>query len=165
MFFVRQNCWVKMMLCAREPSSNASPSQWEMSMSWHVTSSYVLLPSIFTGSDSIDLRRGDHVGASRRQSVCCESGRWREESAADRIHRKRELGEGVGWLLRWRAWRLSGWADVALQTTVLTSWRLLSNILFSIFLFFLLVRSFSKYLQKQFQLRNIPTKIMLRMVS
>lgn len=46
------------MLCAREPSSNASPSQWEMSLSWQVTSSYILLSSILAGSGWIDLRRG-----------------------------------------------------------------------------------------------------------
>lgn len=105
--------------------------------------------------------------------VCAvsESGRQRQESAAGRIQRKQELGEGVGWLLKWRAWRHGGWADVALQTAELTSWWLLSNVLFSIFFCFspfmnrLMVYSSSKYPQKQSELRKIPTKIMLRMVS
>lgn len=98
----------------------------------------------------------------RGRSVSCESGRWREQSAAARIQRKQELGEGVGWLLKWRAWRHGGWADVALQTAVLTSWWLLSNILFSIFLFFpfmtrLMVHSFSCWWDFQISTETIST--------
>ena len=137
-------------------------------------SSYALLPSILLWSARIDLYWGNRVRASPSWSTCCESGRWREESAAGRIQRKQELGEGVGWRLKWRAWRHSGWADVALQTAVLTSRWLLPKALLSIFLFFLSWPNWwcahfpadetSNYWQKPFQLWKIQTKIMLRIV-
>lgn len=136
MFFARRNCWLKMMPRAREAPSDTSTSLQWMSQCWHVTSSYILLTCIFAGSDWIDLGRGNIVGASQTRSASRESRRWRDEGAAGRIHRKQELGDGVGWLLMQIAWRLSGGADVALRTTVLTCRRPLSNILFSVFLFF-----------------------------
>lgn len=166
-FIVWQKCWVKMTLCATEPSPNPSRSQSERWVCHDCVRNTALQATFFVPAFSLEVTglifTGEIMLAQvRRRSVHCESGRLRggercrqnpEETGARWGSRMTAEAESMKTL--WLSWR--GTADRSINI-----WWLLSNILFSIFLFFpfmtrLMVYSFSCWWDLQISTETIST--------